>query len=374
MNKKRLSFILILLFAVLSVISCKKENDADPNQPLLDQMQDVTDSIIKNTRVPGIVALVVDHKRSIDWLYAAGVSDIPNKVPMNGNYTFRIGSNTKTMTGTVLLQLVDERKLALNDKLSKYFPGYPKSDSITIAMLCNMTSGIFNYTNDESFWNMLYNDPSKVWLPEEIVAFGLSHDFAFQPGKGWQYSNTNTFILGMIIEKVTGHTLQIEILNRIVKPCNLANTGLLTAGKDLPDLHGKGYYRGWYEENDDMTEFLDVSWAWAAGSVYSTPRGLQKYVETLVGGGFLSDTLQHRRLNDILNIAPGIDYGLCLAKRGTFYGHNGGMPGFTSTMYHSNDKNCTVVIYFNCDLEMPDPIVPDMLLVRFMDILFGKDF
>ena len=123
-----------------------------------------------------------------------------------------------------------------------------------------------------------------------------------------------------------------------------------------------------------MTEIMDVSWAWSAGSAYSVPRELQKYAERLVGGGFLSDSLQQKRLNDMLAITPDINYGLCLARRGSFYGHNGGMPGFTSTMYHSNNKNCTVIIYFNCDLEAPVPIVPDMLLMRFMNILYGMDY
>jgi D-alanyl-D-alanine carboxypeptidase len=71
-------------------------------------MKAVTDSIIENTNVPGIVALVVDHKRGIDWLYTSGLSDIPNNLPMKGDYTFRIASITKTMAVTVLLQLVDE--------------------------------------------------------------------------------------------------------------------------------------------------------------------------------------------------------------------------------------------------------------------------
>jgi D-alanyl-D-alanine carboxypeptidase len=293
---------------------------------------------------------------------------------MDGNFTFRIGSNTKTMTGTVLLQLVDEGKLKLSDKLSKYFPEYSKSDSITLTMLCNMTTGIFNYTNDESFWTNLYASPLKVWQPKELVAIGFSHDFVFQPGKGWQYSNTNSILLGMIIEKVTGNTIQAEIENRIMKHLNLTHSGFLTSGPGLPGSHARGYYSGEYVDGEDMTENIDVSWAWAAGSVYSTPRELQKYSERLVGGGFLSDSLQNRRLTAMQNIIPGLDYGLCLAKKGSFYGHNGGMPGFTSTMYHSNDKNCTIIIYFNSDIESPDPIVPDMLLARFFNILYGNNY
>ena len=370
MKKRQLAYITIFLLGILSIISCKKDASVDPNQLLTDQMRSVTDSIVNNTQVPGVVALVVDHKRGIDWLYTAGYSDIPAKLPMNGNNNFRIGSNTKTFTGTVLLQLVDEGKLALSDKLSKYYPEYPKSDSITISMLCNMTSGIYNFSDDESWQDILINNPSRVWLPQELIDAGFSHDFYFQPGKGWTYSNTNTIILGMLIEKLTGSTLESEISNRIIKPLRLRNTGFLTSGLTFPGPHARGYYMGEYVENEDLTEHFDISWGWAAGSVYSTPRELQKFVEVLVEGGFLSDSLQKRRLDEMHLISPNIGYGLALFKRGSFYGHNGAVMGFTSSMYHSKEKDCTIIIYFNSMLELQ----PDFLFKRFMDILYGRNF
>jgi len=350
--------------------SCKKDTVTDQNQTLIDQMQVVTDSIIEYSHVPGVVALVVDHKLGIDWVYTAGLSDIPNKKPMDPNYTFRIGSNTKTMTGTVLLQLVEEGKLDLEDKLSEFFPQYPKSDSVTIAMLCNMMSGIFNYSEDPGWDTELVTNPTKVWTPEETVAIGFSRDYYFSPGTGSHYSNTNTFLLGMIIEKLTGNSLEYEIENRIIKPLQLNNTGFLTSGLELPGTHGRGYYDGVYVENEDMTEHYDVSWAWAAGSAYSTPRELQQYVENLVGGGFLSDEMHQKRLSEVNEIMPHTAYGLCILKRGSFYGHNGGLPGFTSSMYHSNEKDCTVILYFNSQIEL----VPDYLFLRYMDILYGSDF
>lgn len=325
----------VLILAASSLASCDKEPKIDQNQLFIDKMKAVTDSIIQNTHVPGIVALVVDHKRDIDWLYAAGYSDIPSKLPMDGSNIFRIASNTKTFTGTVLLQLVDEGKLSLTDKLSKFYPDFPEAESITIAMLCNMSSGINDYTGNPV----------------------------------WQYSNTNTIILGMIIEKLTGNTLESEVENRIVKPLKLNNTGFLTSGLDLPGKHGRGYYAGEYEEDGDYTEFFDISSAWAAGSAYSTPRELQKFAEALVKGTLLSNTLHQRRLNDMIMLSPTVGYGLCLLKRGSFYGHGGAIPGFTSAMYHSIEKNCTVIIYFNCQLE----IHPEDLFARFVNILYPDE-
>ena len=361
----------VILIATLFSVSCKKDSDLDANQLLIDQMRAVTDSIIQNTDVPGIVALVVDQKRGIDWLYTSGYSDIPNKLPMDDSYTFRIGSCTKTMTVTVLLQLVDEGKIALEDKLSKYFPAYPKSDSITIAMLCDMTSGIADFVSNPQFFPMLDNNPAKVWPPQELAELGVSQNFTFSPGKGWNYSSTNTIILGQVIELVTDNTLEVEMNTRIFEPLNLDNTGFLTFGLTFPGTHGRGYYSGTYMENQDMTEHYDVSWGWAAGSAYSTPRELQKYVEAMVEGGFLSDSLQQKRLNE-LHVSDNIGdfYGLGLAKRGSFFGHIGGIHGFTSFMFHSKEKNCSVIIYFNCMLE----IRPEVLFQRFMDILYGDNY
>ena len=368
---------LLLLFILLVLGSCKKNEDDNSNQILIEQMKSVTDSIIQNKMVPGIVALVVDKKLGIDWLYTAGLSDIPNKLAMDGSYTFRIGSNTKTMTVTVLLQLVDEGKIAFNDKLSTYFPEYPQSDKITIAMLMDMKSGIFNYSEDmDVFMNSMISNPTRVWQPQELIDLGFSHEFYFDPGTDWHYSNTNTFIIGQLIEKLTGNSLETEINNRIFQPLSLNNTGFLTSGLELPGIHGRGYETRDNIPNVDVTEYYDLSWAWAAGSAYSTPRELQKYVERLVTGGYLSDSLQQKRLTENFYSRPDlwlgkISYGLGLMRCGrSFFGHGGDLPGFSSIMYHSNEKDCTVILYFNTHDQLPSAF----LLLRFMDILYGNDY
>ncbi len=356
--------ILILLF--VSVLGCNGSGDAH-NEELIAQMREATDKIIETTHVPGIVALVADHARRINWVYAAGVSDIPNNGPANAAYTFRIGSNTKTFVVTVLLQLVAEGKVSLDDKLSNFFPEFPNANRITLAMLCNMTSGISNYTDDEYFLDRMVNQPKRVWNPLELVRIGQNKKFYFEPGAGWKYSNTNTILLGMIIEQITQNSLREEIEERIAAKLGLRQTGFLTSGTDLPGVHGRGYHEG-----SDVTEHFDISWGWAAGSAYSTPRELQRYVEALVGGGLLPDDMQTIRFSEhIVHLSETISYGLGFLRRGTFYGHNGGLPGFTSSMYHSPAKNCTVIIYFNSQLE---EAIPDQLFARFMEILYEDDF
>jgi len=379
MKKDQLALVFVLLFTAFSFISCEKETAiaTDPNQPLIDQMKAVTDSVIKNTRVPGIVALVVDHKKGINWLYTAGYSDVSNKLPMDSSFTFRMGSNTKTMTCTVLLQLVDEGKVSLNDRLSKYYPEYPQSDKITIEMLLDMKSGIYNYSEDiPVFMQSMVSNPSRVWQPQELIDLGFAHDFYFEPGTDFHYSNTNTFIIAKLVEKLTGNSLETEINNRIIQPLGLNSTRFLTRGVDLPGNHGRGYEINNDSTYTDATEHYDISWGWAAGSAYSTPRELQKYVEALVHGDFLSSSLQQKRLTENFYGRPDlwmgrITYGLGMMRCGrSFYGHGGDLPGFSSTMYHSNEKDCTIVLYFNTQDDYPS----GLLFFRYLDILFGTDY
>ncbi|NCA74694.1 MAG: class A beta-lactamase-related serine hydrolase [Alphaproteobacteria bacterium] len=374
--KISLRLLLSILFLTGTFISCRKTDEkvSDPNQALIVQMKQAADSVVKTTKVPGVVALVVDRKKGIDWLYSTGVRDIPNNLPSDGNLVFRIGSVTKTLTITVLLQLVGEGKLNLSDKLSKFFPQYPKADSVTILMLTNMTSRIHDYFHIEpSLFITMRENPTKIWTHDELVNLGFQAGYDASPGSGWGYSNTNTILIGKIIERITGNSLEQEITNRIIRPLNLVNTGFITTGVSLPGDHGRGYYFIDYIPGEDFTEYFDASVYWAAGSAYSTPRELQKFAETLVGGGLLPDTLQVRRLNRDFYQMSDVAYGIGIAKQGTFYGHSGEMPAYMTNMYHSNDKQCSIIIYYNSLLIGPEND-PSTLFTRFVHILYGPDF
>lgn len=371
MKKYHFIILSLVLIAGISVFSCAKDSAYNfVQQSPIDRLKAVTDSVITNTQVPGIVALVVDHKQGINWMYTAGLSDISNKLPMDSNFTFRIASCSKTFVGTVLLQLVDEGKLTLADKLSKFFPDYPKADSITIAMLGNMTSGVFDFFADPQFINSYSSNPLKVYSSLELANLGFSNPFSFAPGNGWAYSNTGSVVLGLLIEKVTGKTLEAEINDRIIVPMQLSHTGCKRTGIDFPGPHARGYYFPDINNYGDMTTPFDISRAWAAGNIYSKPRDLQRFVEKLVEGGFLSDSLQSRRLSD-MHYVGGLfgSYGLCLLKHGSFYGHGGTLWGFTSVMFHSIQRHCTIIIYFNCDLETT--YHPLNLFLRYVNILYG---
>ncbi len=350
----KLRYFVLACLSIIILISCSDDNPTNPDsQKTNEQLQAIVDSIIADTPVPGMVAGIWAPDKNIAWTYAAGYSDMENMTPMSSDLLFRIGSNTKTMTITVLLQLVDEGLISLDDKLSKYRPEFPQADQVTIEMLTDMTSGYHNYSETDEFINSLVNNPAKVWQPEELIQIAMNHPMYFDPGEGWYYSNTNTFIIGTLIEELTGKSLGENIRERIFQPLGLDNSYFPESGMDFPrnDFY-HGYYMDAYEEGyPDYSEYFDISWAWAAGAGISTLHDLKTYVETLVEGGLISDSLQSKRLNCKNQIKPNVSYGIGMFNMYGFRGHNGGLPGYNSFMVHDPDRNCTIIILQNCYLE-----------------------
>ena len=125
-----------------------------------------------NLRIPGAL-VYVDVPGEGTWSQAFGTGNLEADTPITPNDHFRIGSNTKTFTGTVILQLVDEGKLGLDDPVSRYQPEVPNGENITIRQLLNMTSGLFNYAEDEDFNQTLDAEPQKVWEPRELIEIGF---------------------------------------------------------------------------------------------------------------------------------------------------------------------------------------------------------
>ncbi len=161
---------------------------------------------------------------------AVGYSDRDAKTPMRSNDRMLAGSVGKTFAAATALQLVEEGKIGLDDKVEKYlgkevwFLRLPNAKDITIRQLMNHTSGLVRYEFKETFTKDLTANPMKVWTPEERLAYLFGEKAVFEAGKGWDYSDTNYIVLGMIIEKVTGRKFFDEANRRLIKPLKLSNT------------------------------------------------------------------------------------------------------------------------------------------------------
>ena len=150
--------------------------------------------------VPGAVALVRSPAGEISTTY--GTTTVGGRVPVSLADHVRIGSITKTWTGTVILQQAHEGKLSLDDPVSKFRPDVPGGDHITIAELLNMRSGLYNYTETRELNEIGDSNPQKVWNPNELLALAYRHPPYFPPGTGYHYSNTNTVLLGLVAEQL----------------------------------------------------------------------------------------------------------------------------------------------------------------------------
>lgn len=344
---------ILLPFILLLSLSCKKR---EPSQAMLNAEYELsidmlTDSIMQHTPIPGMVVGVWFDDIQFQYLKTRGYNNLATKRAMQVNDPFRIGSNTKTMVVTMLLQLVDEKKLNLNDRLSKFFPLLPDADKVTISMLCNMRSGIPSYTLNASFEEQMNKNPLRVWQPEELVELSFKAPYTFEPGTAFEYSNTNTVLIGLLIEKLTQKSLKENLENRIFKRLNMQHT-FLAEGPLLPNdgVHGYDIDKSTKTYTVDVSEHYDLSWAWAAGGGISTATELKNYVRNLVHGNLSSAETHNLRFSSIAN--GNFIYGLGMFTFGdNMWGHNGGLPGYTSVMMQHRTKNFTIIIFYNLQYD-----------------------
>lgn len=322
---------------------------------------------MKEMLVPGAVVLIdTPHGR---WTEAFGVRKLGSTEAVTVGDHFRIGSNTKTMVGTVVLQLVQEGKLALDDPISKYRPEVPNGGAITIAQLLGMTSGLDSYTFLDSFEHTLDDEPQKVWNPEDLAQMGEAMPPKFAPGTGFLYSNTNTVLLGLLIEKLTGQKLGPALSERVYAKLGLKNTSFpALTDNTLPSPHPNGYMfgtnvstlvdaalpaaeqaaarAGTLKPNDHTND--NPSWGWAAGAAISTADDLAVYAKALATGGLLDPATQKTRLESFTPVGSGTSaYGLALARYGAMIGHDGSLPGYQSLAVYNPKTSTTLVVLTN---------------------------
>ncbi|WKG11870.1 serine hydrolase domain-containing protein [Nocardia sp. PE-7] len=328
--------------------------------------------LIKDNVIPGAVVVVKSPTKG-NWTETFGTRVIGADDPMSVDDYFRIASNTKTMTSTVILQLVQEGKLALDDPIGKYWPGVPNGDRITIAQLSEMRSGLYSYTFDPQFNALLDSDPNKVWTPEELLAIAFSHPVNFAPGEKFDYSNTNIILLGLVIEKITKMSAAENFQQRIFEPLGLKHTSLpAAADPSIPDPHPQGYAFGTNVSTIDTYALPpeeqaaalagtlqpsnatdeSPSWTWTAGAAISTVDDVATYVRALVEGDLLDEQTQRVRMDSIQPIDPAAPdvagYGLGIVRFGLhLFGHDGQMPGFMTFMGHDPASDLTIVVATN---------------------------
>ena len=156
-----------------------------------------------------------------DYIRAFGVADKTTRAPMKTDFYSRIGSVTKTFTVTAVLQLADQGKLGLDDSIAEFIDGVPLGDRITLRQLARMQSGLFNYSASPAFQHALFADPRRTFTPHELLDDAFVQPNQFPPGEGFEYCNTNTVLLGLVVQKVSGQPLADYIHDHILVPLGM---------------------------------------------------------------------------------------------------------------------------------------------------------
>jgi D-alanyl-D-alanine carboxypeptidase len=357
---------MVIAVGTLTMISC---SDSSHQAGLWQRIENAVEKTMSENGVPGAIVGVWSPEYG-DRIIVRGKADIETGRVMDAVDRVRIASITKAFTVTVILQLLDEEYIKLDQSIDTWFTEteIPGSTKMTIRQLCNMTSGLFNYSDDETFLKIYTEDPNKVWKPEELVELAVAHAPYFAPGTGWHYSNTNTVILGMIIAQITGKEVGEEIKDRIIDRLHLEDT-YYPEGKSIEGAHSRGYVAGETEgELVDVTEKLNPSGMGASGALISNVADLKTWMTACATGDLLSQPTQEQRTKfvegDYEYGGKKIQYGLGIMSAHGFLGHPGDAIGYTNAAFHSLENGTTIVVLLN---KAPNP-QPAAGLSLFMDI------
>ncbi|MFD3314303.1 serine hydrolase domain-containing protein [Streptomyces sp. NPDC058694] len=353
----------------------RHDKDECPPKGLGPKLTARLDKAIANVRrdadIPGvIVGLWMPGKGS--YVRATGVADTATGRPMTTDPFMRIGSETKTFTVTALLQLVDDGLIRLDDPISKYIHGVPGGKRITLRHLAEMRSGLYPYSADPDFVHDLLSDPGRSFTPQEVLAYGFKHKNTFKPGKQFQYSNSNLVLLGLVIEKVTGHNLVDVIDKRVLRPSHLGHT-LFPLDAEFPEPHARGYTNQTLSGGvEDATDW-NPSWAWAAGAMISNLNDLRRWAKIVATGTLLSPETQRERLKMLPTGFPGTNYGLGIFESDGWIGHNGSIPGYESVTVYLPSKKATLVILLNTDISYEGKEPSSVLAQKITEIVTPKN-
>jgi CubicO group peptidase (beta-lactamase class C family) len=285
-----------------------------------------------------------------------GYRDEQTKSPNDAGTIFQIASVTKTFTSAMVLKLVELKKMSLTDKLSKWYPGFPNSDRITIENLLSHTSGIFDYTRDTV---------SHLNIEANMMAFLAKKPLDFEPGTDWRYSNSGYSILGYIIRKVSGMTYEQAVRHYIFTPLHMDHSGFDFEHLRNPEK-ARGYSMG--DSGKVAAGYSDSSAVFAAGAIYSTVGDLYKWHQGLqtyqVVGKAMMDKAYTRFKNNY-------GYGWIIDSIGNqkMVYHSGNIAGFSSVLARIPADDVCIVLLNNQEGTELETIARNII-----DILYGRSY
>lgn len=307
-------------------------------------------------------------KNGNEFVVTSGVARVGDETPVPENGRFRIACITKTFVATVVLQLAAEGKLDIDAPISTYLPGLiPDGDKIMIRNLLQHTSGLYNHADSfQRPGERFLRDRYKQYGMEELVRVAAKLPLNFEPGTKFEYSNTNYIVIGLLINKITGHGYAEEIEQRVLRPLGLADTYLPGNDPEIEGPHAHGYMKI-KGRTEDVT-VMNPSEACSAGEMISTTADLDRFLLALIN----REILDERQFAEMcreqppglkVNLPMAEAYGLGFMRMGTdaglpLWGHGGGIPGYATFAGTTVDGTTRLVTSITLDLD-PDSFVGD---------------
>ncbi len=283
-------------------------------------------------------ALIV-RKGNILLSKGYGYRDVHNKIKNTENTVYQIGTNTRQFTAEVILQLDSKGRLGLEDKLSKYLPGFPNGERITLRNLLTHSSGIYNYTKDPVFTNAV-----KPIKKEEILERIKSQPLAFAPGSDFAFSNSNYFLLGLVIEKITTKKYERVLKEDILLTCSMSHSGC-----DFSQLRDDNKAIGYnFSGKGEFVEALasDSTLTYAGASLYSNASDLLKWHRALLHHRLLPKDWQDLAFTPHKN-QYALGWNITNIYKRKFMEHAGEVNGFTSYEVRQEDDDVFIVLLEN---------------------------
>jgi D-alanyl-D-alanine carboxypeptidase len=293
---------------------------------------------------------------------AVGVSDRATNTPMKAADRLLLGSVGKTYVSAVALQMIHEKKFGLDDTLDKFFgrePWFPRianAPQIRVRHLMNHTSGLVRYEFNPKFTQDLSANPDKVWSGVDRLAYLFDAKPPFAPGAGWEYSDTNYIVLGMIIEETARSDYYAELRRRILVPFALKDT-VPADSRSVPGLV-QGYagpnnpFGGKDEMISDGKFAVNPQFEWTGGGLAVTAQDLARWGKALYEGKAFDASLMPAFLDGVTaKLGPETKYGLGVIIRptplGVTYGHSGFMPGYQTELMYFPELKASVAVQVN---------------------------
>lgn len=325
------------------------------------RVEAVLDSIARAGSFPGM-SVGVAFRNGESFGLATGLADTALDVRLGPDDLLLAGSVGKTYVAAVALQLVREGRLRLDEPISTYlgrepwFSRLPNGSAITVRMLMNHTSGLVRYEFKEAFTRDLTAAPDRAWQPHELVAYILDEPAPFEAGAGWDYSDTNYIVLGMILERVGRRPLNEQIRTRLLEPLELERT-VPSTSRVIPGLvQGYAGPENPFGGTDAMIVngrfAINPQFEWAGGGYATSAHDLARWAAALYGGSVIDSTLMPEMLAGVpARLGGAATYGLGVIIRptplGPAHGHSGFFPGYLTEVRYFPEHGIAVAFQVN---------------------------